>query len=526
MRPIDLPPADLETVRRILRDHAPGLEARAFGSRVSWTARDTSDLALVLMTESPLDAGRMAALRAALAGSDLPFRVDVADWAAVSGDFREIIEREYAVISPTATRPTKRRWKRIALGDCIEINDDTYSPRERWSFVNYLDTGSITENRISEIQHLVDGRDKIPARARRKARQGDIVYSTVRPNQRHYGVLRDIPENFLASTGFSVLRGRKGVAFTDFIYWFLARNETVEYLQSVAEQSKAAYPAINPIDIEQLPVDLPPLAEQRAIAEILGALDDKIELNRRMNETLEAMARAIFNDWFVDFGPVRAKTEGRELYLAPEVWRLFPDRIDADTGAPEGWRSGSLGDIAVSEHRAVAPAEIAADTPYIGLEHMPRRSIALSRWGRADQVKTPKLRFDAGEFLFGRLRPYFHKVGVAPFDGICSTTIAVVRPVSQEWSAPVLACISSESFVDFADRSSTGTTMPQTSWKALSRYELAIPPPALAAAFGDAVAPMLDRIVANVRESHALADARDSLLPRLMSGRIPVSNFR
>ena len=93
MRPIDLPPADLDTVRRILRDHAPGLEARAFGSRVSWTARDTSDLDLVLMTESPLDAGRMAALRAALAGSNLPFRVDVADWAAVSEGFRAIIER-------------------------------------------------------------------------------------------------------------------------------------------------------------------------------------------------------------------------------------------------------------------------------------------------------------------------------------------------------------------------------------------------------------------------------------------------
>ena len=524
MRPIDLPPADLETVRRILRDHAPGLEARAFGSRVSWTARETSDLDLVLMTESPLDAGGMAALRAAFSGSDLPFRVDVADWATVSKDFRAVIEREYVVLSPAGTRPTNRPWKRIALGDCVEINDDTYSPREGWPFVNYLDTGNITENRISKIQHLVDGRDKIPTRARRKARQGDIVYSTVRPNQRHHGILKTIPENFLASTGFSVIRARKDIACTDFIYWFLAWNETVQYLHSVAEQSKAAYPAINPIDIERLPIDLPPLAEQRAIAEILGALDDKIELNRRMNETLEEMARAIFDDWFVDFGPTRARMEGREPYLAPEVWRLFPDRIDADTGAPEGWRLGVLGDIAVSEHRAVAPAEVAADTPYIGLEHMPRRSIALSRWGRADQVKTPKLRFDAGEFLFGRLRPYFHKAGVAPFDGICSTTIAVVRPVSQEWSAPVLACISSESFVDFADRSSTGTTMPQTSWEALSRYELAIPPAALAAAYGDAVAPMLDRIVANVRESHALAHTRDALLPRLMSGRLRIGD--
>ena len=326
-----------------------------------------------------------------------------------------------------------------------------------------------------------------------------------------------------ASTEFIVLRGRPDVTESDFVYylakWDAVRRYAISQMTGTSGRQRVPVESLNHLEI-----DIPSLSEQRAIVDILGAFDDKIELNRRMNETLEAMARAIFDDWFVDFGPVRAKMERREPYLAPEVWRLFPDRIDADTGAPEGWRPGVLGDIAVSEHRAVAPAEVAADTPYIGLEHMPRRSIALSRWGRADQVKTPKLRFEAGEFLFGRLRPYFHKVGVAPFDGICSTTIAVVRPVSQEWSAPVLACISSASFVDFADRSSTGTTMPQTSWEALSRYELAIPPPALAAAYGDAVAPMLDRIVANVRESHALAHARDSLLPRLMSGRLRVGD--
>ena len=120
MRPIDLPPADLETVRRILREHAPGLEARAFGSRVSRTARDTSDLDLVLMTESPLDAGRMAALRAALAGSDLPFRVDVADWAAVSEDFRAIVEREYAVLTNEKSN-TPRPWANTTLGDVADL---------------------------------------------------------------------------------------------------------------------------------------------------------------------------------------------------------------------------------------------------------------------------------------------------------------------------------------------------------------------------------------------------------------------
>ena len=496
-----MPPAGLDTVRRILRDHAPGLEARAFGSRVSWTAQETSDLDLVLMTESPLDAGRMAALRAAFSGSDLPFRVDVADWAAVSEDFRGIINENSVTILKNNYGTVNARWTNTTLGVFCPLSYGKGLKAD-----NRNQTGHIP---VFGSNGRVGWHDKPLSKGPtviigRKGTVGAVHYSP-------------IPCWPIDTTFFITEEGEGLIRFKYFMLTSL----------NLAEMNgDSAVPGLNRDAFHQLKIPLPSIAEQRAIAEILGAFDDKIELNRRMNETLEAMARAIFDDWFVDFGPARARMEGRKPYLAPEVWRLFPDRIDADTGAPEGWRPGVLGDIAVSEHRAVAPAEVAADTPYIGLEHMPRRSIALSRWGRADQVKTPKLRFEAGEFLFGRLRPYFHKAGVAPFDGICSTTIAVVRPVSQEWSAPVLACISSESFVDFADRSSTGTTMPQTSWEALSRYELAIPPPALAAAYGDAVAPMRDRIVANVRESHALADARDSLLPRLMSGRISISNFR
>ena len=517
MRPIDLPPADLETVRRILRDHAPGLEARAFGSRVSWTARDTSDLDLVLMTETPLDAGRMAALRAAFTGSDLPFRVDVADWAAVSENFRAIIEREYAVLSSVEPTRERRGWPTVEIGEIADIvGGGTPSTKDPANFDG--DIPWLTPRDLSAPHgRVVTGGRRNLSRAglsnssAKLVPPGAVLLSTRAP----VGYVAIAGTEIATNQGFRNLVVRDGACPEFVFYWLNANTQELE-----RHATGTTFRELSGAALKRIRIPFPTLSEQRAIAEILGALDDKLELNRRMNETLEAMARAIFDDWFVDFGPTRARTEGREPYLAPEVWRLFPDRIDTNTGSPEGWRLGVLGDIAASENRAVAPAEVAADTPYIGLEHMPRRSIALSRWGRADQVKTPKLRFDAGEFLFGRLRPYFHKVGIAPFDGICSTTIAVVRPVSQEWSAPVLACISSASFVDFADRSSTGTTMPQTSWEALSRYELAIPSPALAAAFGDAVAPMLDRIVANVRESHALADTRDSLLPRLMSGRL------
>jgi type I restriction enzyme S subunit len=284
----------------------------------------------------------------------------------------------------------------------------------------------------------------------------------------------------------------------------------------------AAVPGLNREAAHSITICLPSLPEQRAIAGVLSALDDKIELNRRMNATLEAMARALFRDWFVDFGPTRAKMQGRPPYLAPEIWSLFPDRLDNE-GKPEGWEMGTLGDVAESPRRGVKPSEIPEDTPYIGLEHMPRRSIALSEWEGAGKVTSNKSAFRKGEFLFGKLRPYFHKVGVAPVDGICSTDIVVVRPKRKEWLAYTLACISSDDFVEFTNAASTGTKMPRTSWNAMSTYETCLGTEEVAAAFNHLVAPMIESIIANIHESRTLAQTRDLLLPRLMSGEIRVA---
>ncbi len=199
------------------------------------------------------------------------------------------------------------QWRTVTLGDCAVINDATYSPKEAWPFIHYLDTGNVTDNRVGTIRRLVPGTDKIPSRARRKVQPGDIVYSTVRPDQRHFGLLKDPPDNLLVSTAFAVIRGKAGVAHTDFLYWFLAQGHVVERLHTIAEHSVSAYPSIRPDDIARLELRLPPLPEQHRIAHVLGTLDDKIALNRRLNATLEDMARALFKSWFVDFDPVHAK---------------------------------------------------------------------------------------------------------------------------------------------------------------------------------------------------------------------------
>ena len=262
-----------------------------------------------------------------------------------------------------------------------------------------------------------------------------------------------------------------------------------------------------------------PFSEQRAIAHILGTLDDKIELNRRMNETLEATARALFKSWFVDFDPVRAKMEGRDPGLPQGISNLFPGQLDND-GKPTGWVQGPLSEVAESPKRGIGPADVAEDTPYIGLEHMPRRSIAMTKWAGAGKVISNKSYFKRGEFLFGKLRPYFHKVGCAPVDGICSTDIVVVIPKASAWAAFILCCLSSDEFVDYTDQTSTGTKMPRTSWKTMGQYRICLPSKQVLCAFQSIARPLIERIIANIHENCTCAQTRDLLLPKLISGEI------
>jgi type I restriction enzyme S subunit len=292
------------------------------------------------------------------------------------------------------------------------------------------------------------------------------------------------------------------------------------------EASGSVQDNINLETLDRLRFPLPPLHEQRAIAHVLGTLDDKIELNRRMNETLEAMARALFKSWFVDFDPVRAKAEGRDPGLPTPLADLFPDSFeDSELGEiPKGWKVGNLGDVAEHPRRGVQPASIGADTPYIALEHMPRRSIVLSDWSRPDGLGSNKFEFRRSEILFGRLRPYFHKVGVAPVDGVCSTDIVVVMPRRPAWFGFVLGHVSSAEFVDYTDAGSTGTKMPRTSWTEMARYALPLPPLAIAEAFTERVGTGIERMIVGIHESQSLRATRDALLPKLISGELRVKD--
>ena len=354
-------------------------------------------------------------------------------------------------------------------------------------------------------------------------REGDLVF----PHRGSIGEVAIIPGDrarYMLSTSLMKFRpDREKVSPLFLFYYFRSAAGRAEIMRY---SSQVGTPGIGqPLtSLRQFRVPIPPREEQERIAGTLSSLDDKIELNRRMNATLEAMTRALFRSWFVDFDPVRAKMAGRDTGLPPEIADVFPDRlVDSALGdIPQGWTVGTLGEIAGSPRNGIDPGQVPDDTPYIGLEHMPRRSVALTDWGRTGSVSSTKTAFENGDMLFGKLRPYFHKVGIAPVNGVCSTDIVVLKARMPEWSAFVLACISSSEFVSYASRVSTGTKMPRTSWRTMSRYEMCQPAPPVTAAFQDVVSPMLERILANVHESRTVGRLRDSMLPMLVSGELRV----
>ena len=241
-----------------------------------------------------------------------------------------------------------------------------------------------------------------------------------------------------------------------------------------------------------------------------------------------AMVSALFKSWFVEFEPVRAKMEGRWRRdeslpgLPADLYDLFPERlVDSELrGIPERSEVRALGEVANQRQSAASPQEIDPATPYIALEHMPKQCIALSEWGTADGLASNKFRFKRGDILFGKLRPYFHKVGVAPLDGVCSTDIVVITPVSADWFGFVLGHVSSREFVDYTNAGSTGTKMPRTSWPEMARYQIALPDQVVAEAFNQRLRPATERILAATHVSRALAAQRDALLPKLVSGEV------
>lgn len=304
-------------------------------------------------------------------------------------------------------------------------------------------------------------------------------------------------------SGFTIrLRIRDSRAYPRF-FAYLLRGPIIRKILS-SQGGGTNISNLNQGILSALSVPLPPPDEQRRIASILSAYDDLIEVNRRRVAILEDMARRLFKEWFV--------------HLRFPGHATIPLHDTSDGPVPEGWTCVSLGRLVAEQRDAVSPTGLDPEIMYVGLEHLPRRSTTLIEWGKAGAVVSMKLRFRRGDVLFGKIRPYFHKVAVAPSDGVSSTDAIVLRSRAPEHAGLVAAVASSDAFVAQAVQTSNGTKMPRANWGVLAKYPVRVPPPALLHQFNTATVDSIELANGLAAANRRLAAARDLLLSRLLSG--------
>jgi type I restriction enzyme S subunit len=358
--------------------------------------------------------------------------------------------------------------------------------------------------------------------------EGDLIFarrSLVAEGAGKCSIVLEVDEDTTFESSIIRARPDSYKASSLFLYYFFNSPVGFHLLDTIRRQVAVA--GITGTDLAQLAIPIPTLAEQRTIASILAALDDKIDLNRRINETLEAIARAIFKDWFVDFGPTRAKMEGHDPYLTPEIWSLFPDLLDSES-KPQGWRIEPL-----LQHARL----ISGGTPKTEIAAYWNGPIA---WASAKDVSQC-----AETFLIGtdrtitergldesatRIVPKLATVVVAR--GATTGRFRMFgRDMAMNQTCYALASTQGRGFwlnctfaslVDSLVHAAHGSVFDTITTNTIEGARTTISDPALLDHFEATVSPLFNRVLANIEESETLAATRDLLLPKLMSGEIRV----
>ena len=386
--------------------------------------------------------------------------------------------------------------KKSYIGDICDINLSTYSLSENWKFVNYLDTGNITKNKIENIQYIDLNIDKLPSRARRKVKLNNIIYSTVRPNQMHYGILtQDIPENFLVSTGFAVLDVDSTQAEPYFVYYSLIQDDNTTALQAIAEQSTSAYPSIKPSDIKNREILLPPLETQQKIAKVLSAIDDKIELNNSINNNLEQQAQAIFKSWFVDFEPFGGTM-------------------------PNNWCVGCLSDIATIT-MGQSPSGSSYNENKMGTLFFQGRAEFGYRYPKDRLYTTEPKRIAKANDILISVRAPVGDINIALKECCIGRGLAAIEPKNRYNSFVLYSVFNLKKQLNIFN--GEGTVFGSINKDSLNDIKTLIPSKGIVKNFEKIVSPMDNLIKYNCIQNEQLTQLRDTLLPKLMSGEIDVS---
>jgi len=428
--------------------------------------------------------------------------------------------------------PAASSWPVCTLGELCELGGGDIQTGPFGSQLHasdYVAAGvpsimpkNIADNRVSteDIAYITE--EDAQRLSRYRVKPGDIVYSR-RGDVEKRALIRSSEDGWLCGTG--CLRVRPGEGGLDSVYlsYYLAHPAVRSWI--VQHAIGATMPNLNTSILSELPVVAPPAQTQRRIAHILGTLDNKIELNRRMNRTLEGIARAIFKSWFVDFDPVHAKAEGREpVGMDPETAALFPDSFqDSPLGQiPKGWEVKPFSEIVeINPSRPIKKGQVAA---YVDMAALPTSGSQLRVQPAAREYKSGS-RFRNGDVLIARITPCLENGKTALVDflrgdeiGAGSTEFLVFGP---RMVGTFFAYCASRSTAlrEHAIVSMTGTSGRQRVQKgAFVHLEMAVPSTATLARFESCIAALFTAQHESARQNISLSAVRDALLPQLLSG--------
>ncbi len=284
----------------------------------------------------------------------------------------------------------------------------------------------------------------------------------------------------------------------DYLYYYLKSDlGQAEIAKGTVGAVQAKLPIKN---IQDIDIVLPDISTQQKISSILRSIDDKIENNQKINDNLQQQAQALYRDWFIDYKPF-----GRT--------------------PPATWKQGKIKDILQLQKHAIK-AGSAPELPYLPIDTIPMKTFAVADFRPNEEAQSSLIRFSKDDILIGAMRVYFHRVIIAPCDGITRTTCFVLKPVDPSYLSFGLLTCDLDSNIDHAQNTSKGSTMPYAVWDGgMGEIEITIPPVEIAEEFNNMIMPMLRQIQNSYFEIKALRELRDSLLPRLMSGALNVSDL-
>lgn len=519
---IDISPEQLAIVQGILRDHLPkGTLAWAFGSRVTWSAKPFSDLDIALEGAAPLPSDVLIDLEEAFEASDLPWKVDVIDLNAVSPEFRAIVEQQRVPAD----------WEEKNLSDVFVFSSGLSKPRSEFgSGFPFLTFKDVFYNTFvpSELGGLVTSTES--ERAKCSVRRGDVFLTRTSETFDELGMscvaLGNVPN--ATFNGFTKrLRPKLPEELSpEYLGYYFKSPKFRSSVNAVSTMSTRA--SLNNGMLAVLPLVLPPLFEQANIAEVLNTLDDKIELNRRMNETLEAMARAVFRDWFVDFGPTRRKAAGitdpaailggllPDPTQAAPLAALFPDSFGAN-GLPEGWEERTISDDFDVEMGQSPPGSTYNEEGE-GLPFFQGRRDFQFRFPEKRVYCSAPTRIAQADWTLISVRAPVGDINRA-WEKCCIGRGVGAMMHKQGW-ASFTYYVGLHLQTELASYDKDGTVFGSINQKQLKGLSLIGANSNAAKAFDDLVAPMDAMIRNNTAENQTLAATRDLLLPKLMSGEL------